>query len=806
MNESSTLEAQHFAELTALQKRVAELEARGAKAETLIAVAQALSTKLSLGEVIEQILTELEKVVPYDSCSVQQLHGNELVIIGGRGFANLSDLLGLHFDPSQRDDPANEVVRSRAAWIVEDVSASYEHFKAQVHGSGQIRGWMGVPLLFEDRLIGMLTLDKFEAGFYTHEHAQLALAFAAQAAAAIENARRFEETRQAKETAEVLRAANVELTQTFNLEMVFDTLLDYLCRLIPYDCVSIFLVEDDGVLAAKAAAGYERWIDPSLPLSVRFEYRSIPHINAVITEQKSLIIPDVNQFPGWVKVPSAAHVRNWLAVPLVANGTTIGLYSMDKTIPNFFTEEHIQMAETLAGQAAIAIQNALLFASELTARQQAENQARQLTALNRVAQAATSSLDLNNVLFLAANEMVQLINARSVGVALLNEDRTAVEVVAYATTKDEPSPVGLQISLEGNTATQNVIKTRQSIVISDAQNTPLQDEATRQVMRARNTHCILLTPLLARGQVIGTIGPDLDDPTRVFNPEEVQLAETIASQMAGAIDNARLFHQAQVAQTNAEAANLAKSGFLSNVSHELRTPLTSIIGFARMALKDLQERVFPNVASEDRKVKRAVSQVDESLGIIIAEGDRLTSLINNLLDLAKIEAGKVEWKNEPLRLEEVIERATNATAALVSQKELALIRQIEPDLPQVIGDRDRLIQVVINLISNAVKFTPRGTVTCRVQRSNDELIFSVIDSGIGISPEDQPKVFEKFKQVGDTLTEKPQGTGLGLPICKEIIEHHGGRIWVESEVGKGSTFSFSLPVPTNPVRAQEYTA
>jgi signal transduction histidine kinase len=803
MTDTTSMETPSLVEMESLKQRVADLEARGAEAETMYAVLQSLSTTLNLGEVIETILRELEKVVPYDSCSVQQIQGNDLVIVGGRGFANMSELLGLRFNPSGRDDPGNEVVRTRSPYIVPDVSERYAHFRNRVHGRGQIHGWMGVPLLFENRLIGMLTLDKFEKGFYTEAHARLAMAFAAQAATAIENARRFEETRQAKETAEVLRAANVALTQNLNLEMIFNTLLEYLCRLIPYDCVSLFIIEEGGVLAARAVEGYDQWIDPSIPLAVRFEYAAIPHINAVVTGQESLIIPDVDQFPGWVKVPSAAHVRNWLAVPLVANGKTIGLYSLDKTVPNFFTDEHRRMAETLAGQAAIAIQNALLFGSELTARQQAEKQTHQLTALNRVAQAATSLLDLENILSLAAREMVELLGARSAGVALLNAEKTAVEVVAYASKSDEPSSVGLVISLEGNTATQNVIKTRQSIVISDAQNTPLQDEATRQVMRDRNTHCIMITPLLARGEVIGSIAPDTDDPERVFTPEEVRLAETIASQMAGAIENARLFNEAQEAQAIAEAANVAKSDFLSNVSHELRTPLTSIIGFTKMTLKDLEERIFPNVVSEDRKVKRAISQASESLGIIVAEGERLTSLINNLLDLAKIEAGKLEWKSEPLRVDDVVERAVMATASLVSQKGLTLTREIEPGLPAVNGDRDRLIQVVINLISNAVKFTPQGLVICRAYREHDNLIVSVIDSGTGIAPEDQPKVFEKFKQVGDTLTDKPQGTGLGLPICKEIVEHHGGRLWLESEVGRGSTFLFSLPLPVAGTSAQE---
>jgi len=143
---------------------------------------------------------------------------------------------------------------------------------------------------------------------------------------------------------------------------------------------------------------------------------------------------------------------------------------------------------------------------------------------------------------------------------------------------------------------------------------------------------------------------------------------------------------------------------------------------------------------------------------------------------------------------EVIDRATAATASLFEAKKLQLARNIEPGLPAITGDQDRLIQVVINLISNAVKFTDAGSITCSARLDAGELVVSVIDSGIGIAPADQPKVFEKFKQVGDTLTDKPKGTGLGLPICKEIVEHHGGRIWVESEPGKGSTFSFALPV------------
>jgi signal transduction histidine kinase/CheY-like chemotaxis protein/HAMP domain-containing protein len=246
--------------------------------------------------------------------------------------------------------------------------------------------------------------------------------------------------------------------------------------------------------------------------------------------------------------------------------------------------------------------------------------------------------------------------------------------------------------------------------------------------------------------------------------------------------------------TREKEVDQMKTDFISTVSHELRTPLTSVLGFAKI-IKKRMEVILPKVTDlTDKKVERAVNQVRENLDIIIAEGERLTALINDVLDVAKMEAGKIDWRMGKLSVTELIERATIATSSLFAQKGLAQIKEIEEGLPDVVGDRDRLIQVVVNLISNAVKFTNEGSVTCKASRVNNEVRISVIDTGAGISEADQSKLFQKFKQVGDTLTDKPKGTGLGLSICKQIVEHHGGKIWVESELGKGSSFLFTLPI------------
>ncbi|WP_052700552.1 ATP-binding protein [Methylocucumis oryzae] len=240
-----------------------------------------------------------------------------------------------------------------------------------------------------------------------------------------------------------------------------------------------------------------------------------------------------------------------------------------------------------------------------------------------------------------------------------------------------------------------------------------------------------------------------------------------------------------------------KTNFLSTVSHELRTPLTSVMGFARILQKKFETTLFPPLSQlEDKKIQKAMRQVMDNAQIIVDEGQRLTTLINDVLDLAKMEAGRTDWAMRELAIADIIDRATAATTALFEHKPVVLRKELPESLPLFIGDRDRLIQVVINLISNAVKFTEQGSVTCKAEHIGDELVISIIDTGCGIKPEDQALVFEKFKQVGDTLTDKPKGTGLGLPICKEIIEHHGGRLWLESTLGVGSIFYFSLALPT----------
>lgn len=250
----------------------------------------------------------------------------------------------------------------------------------------------------------------------------------------------------------------------------------------------------------------------------------------------------------------------------------------------------------------------------------------------------------------------------------------------------------------------------------------------------------------------------------------------------------------KLAMEEAEAANRMKSDFLSTVSHELRTPLTSVFGFAQLIKWELENELFPRLPDDNAETELTKRQLVENADIIIVEGERLRALIDDVLDLARFEADRVEWTMRPVELEEAVEHSFISTKALFRDKGLEWDIDVAEGLPKIVCDRHRIVQVLINLISNAIKFTERGKVTCRVRREGDEVLVQVVDTGIGIPESEQGKIFDKFMQLGDTHTDKPRGTGLGLSISKEIVERHGGRIWVESALGKGSTFTFTLPV------------
>jgi signal transduction histidine kinase len=454
----------------------------------------------------------------------------------------------------------------------------------------------------------------------------------------------------------------------------------------------------------------------------------------------------------------------------------------------------------------------------------------ELVALNELASGLSSTLDLDELLGRALDAVVHRLPFDRALILLVDPTEDVLTDGRAIGGSPEVSALVGQVHLSlGETRSTLVQLARADgpMVFRDVDRDPY--EPNRLFAAALEVTSFLGTPLITNGRTVGILAVDNRLSGRELERSMGPLLFTVGTLIAAAIENARLYasveeanreletrvatrtaqladatEAAVAARATAEAASAAKSTFLASVSHELRTPLTSVVGFTKLVRKRFEDVVtpalagLPDGAAANPRLERAVRQIGENLGIMAAEGERLTAMINDVLDLQKIEAGRMEFRREPVDLLAVVEQSIAATSALFATTGLELRRELPESVPAVTGDHHRLIQVVINLLSNAVKFTAAGSVTVRVAADGEgddrSVVVSVADTGSGIAPADQARVFEAFAQAGDTLTDKPRGTGLGLPISREIVEEHGGRLWLESEPGAGSTFAFRLPV------------
>jgi len=405
----------------------------------------------------------------------------------------------------------------------------------------------------------------------------------------------------------------------------------------------------------------------------------------------------------------------------------------------------------------------------------------ELKALGEVGQAVSSTLDLETVLSTIVARAVQL--SGTLGGVIYEYEDAAREFHVRATHLMPPeiqealraAPVRL-----GQGAVGQAGMTRKTVEVPDIRDSQAPVAPQVQPIQVRlGYRSLLAIPLLFEERIMGGLVVWRGEAGR-FSKDVISLLETFATQSVLAIQNARLFHEIADKSRQLEAASQHKSEFLANMSHELRTPLNAIIGFSEV----LAEKMFGDV--NDKQA--------EYLHDILESGRHLLSLINDILDLSKIEAGRMELEEAQFDLPQAIENALTLVRERALHRGIALHHAIDERIAEIRADERKVKQVLLNLLSNAIKFTPEGgRIEVRAASTDRMVEVSVMDTGIGIATEDQAAVFEEFRQVG-TADKKAEGTGLGLALSRKFIELHGGKIWVHSEVGRGSTFTFTLPV------------
>jgi two-component system, NtrC family, sensor kinase len=650
-----------------------------------------------------------------------------------------------------------------------------------------------VPLLREGVAIGAITLRRTEPRLFTERQVTLLKTFADQAVIAIENVRLFRElqerNRDLTATGEILR---VIASSPTDVQPVFDTIVRNAVSLS--GAMNGSLYRFDGGLIHYAAefdlihfsAGFESWERSwdewrnsfPRPLSQGGGFRR------VIETGEALNVADCATWDGWTPAArtmfAALGIQSALLVPMCRQRAVIGALALNHQTTGAFTHAHVELLKTFADQAVIAIENVRLF-TELQARTQELTQSvGKLTALGEVGRAVSSTLDLETVLSTIVSRAIQLSGTDGGSVYEYDE---VTEEFSLRASRDLPEAYVEQVRdtrpRKGEGAVGRVAQTREPVQIADIADATAYESRVRNILLQIGLRALLAVPLIAEDQLVGALIV-MRRRSGTFAAEEVALLQTFATQSALAIQNARLFREIEDKSRQLEVASQHKSEFLANMSHELRTPLNAIIGFSEV----LSEKMFGELNEKQEEYSKDIH----------ASGQHLLFLINDILDLSKIEAGRMELELSDFHLPTALDSALTLVRERAGRRSIALHLSVDERLGQIQADERKVRQVVLNLLSNAIKFTREGgRIDISAAPRDGSVEVAVSDTGVGIAPEDQEAVFEEFRQVG-TADKKVEGTGLGLTLCRKFVELHGGKIWVKSEVGVGSTFTFNLPL------------
>jgi GAF domain-containing protein/CheY-like chemotaxis protein len=618
---------------------------------------------------------------------------------------------------------------------------------------------------------------------------------ASQAAVSIQNLHLLDETRRKASQLETAAEIARDTSGTLALDTLLKRTVNLICNRFGYYHSSVFLLDDArGSAVIREATGEAGEKMKQAAHSFGVGSKSI--IGVVTEAGKPLLIGDVSHDSLHQPNPLLPETRSELGIPLKIGNRVIGALDVQATRLNAFSNDDIAVLQTLADQIAVAVDNARSYGLAQQAVQETRQRVQELSVLFNTSQAlAGAAMESSEIANIVARRFLELLNIPQCSVSLKDpQEEGRLRFVIDLSRAREPGAngdyhptgrVGDAYPIARYPAIRSALESLTPVVLQASD--PSLDPLTQSYLAQNRIFTLGLIPLVVKGEAIGVIELIAWDHACNFTPEQLNLALTLANAAAVALENARLYEiQLQTAEKLREVDKL-KSQFLANMSHELRTPLNSIIGFSRVIIKGI-DGPTTDLQQQD-------------LSAIYSAGQHLLNLINDILDISKIEAGKMELSfDNNVNLVDLITSVMSTAAGLVKDKPVKLVKHIDPNLPFVRADTTRLRQVTLNLLSNAAKFTDTGSITVEagLQTRPDgyqEVIVKVIDTGPGIAPEDQKRLFQPFTQVDETATRKAGGTGLGLSISRLLIEMHGGQIGLESQLGKGSCFYYTLPLP-----------
>lgn len=640
------------------------------------------------------------------------------------------------------------------------------------------QSWVGVPIMAKDQVLGLIALADNQPHAFNDNHLHLLQTLSSAIGSVLENARLFSETQRLFQ-AEQQRAAELAIINSVQAGLASQLDMQAIYELVGEEIRDIFDANTT-VLATFDLDKNLMYRHYTIERGERFylEPNPIPNLwmNFINQGQPMLINHHLSEYVQQIdpefKVPAGEMPKCSLTVPIRMQGKLYGAISLQNVDrENAFSESDLHLLETLANSLSVALENARLFNEIQRLLKETEQRAAELAAVNTVSSALASELDLDALIQLVGEQTRSIFNADIAFVALL--DGTNETINFPYTYGEELIPIRF-----GEGLTSRIIQTNEPLLINE--------EMGRQVMEigativGKQALSFLGVPIIVSGKAVGVLSVQSCTQEGIFNQDDVRLLSTIATNVGAAINNAELFQEAQKSRAEAEQANNAKSAFLANMSHELRTPLNAIIGFTRIVHRK-GEGLLPEKQIENLKK-------------VLISAENLLELINSVLDIAKIEAGRMDVMAANFRISALIDLCAN-TAQPLLQLGVTLEKQLDEGLEIIHSDQDKIRQIVLNLLSNAAKFTSEGKISLTTRREGENyLCISVADTGIGISAEALPRIFKEFEQADTTTTRKYGGTGLGLTISRNLARLLGGDLVVESTLGEGSTFTLTIPI------------